>query len=291
MNIVIAGGSGVVGSHLYDHLSSAGHQIKILSRHPKNGTQVFWNPSEKKIDHAQVQDTEVIINLCGVGIGDKRWTRSRKEELESSRTEPIEFLFEIRHQFPNLKHFISSSGINCYGYTVRAECYSEDDEYGNTFVDQLVKTWEESAMQFSNDTRTTIMRFGVVLTERGGAIPKLMKPIKLGFGAALGSGEQIIPWIHYEDLSSFVEYSITQNIEGTFNLCAGNSSNKELTITLAKKMGKRIWLPNVPKFVVKLLFGEMSDLLLNGVCVSNKKAKDSGYTFKYSSLTEAVNQI
>lgn len=291
MNILIAGGTGLIGGYLGEYLTEQGHNVKVLTRNPTAENHIKWDPIKREIEIDKIIDTEILINLCGEGIGDKRWTKKRKRDLQTSRIVPIEFLFEIHSQFPKLRQFISTSGITCYGFENRPTCYSEEDEYGDSFVDRLVQKWERAISLFSNVVPTATLRFGVVLSDRGGALSMMLKPIKMGFGAVIGSGNQIIPWIHIDDLTSFVSHSIDAKLEGTFNLNAGNTNNRNLTIGLAKKVHKRIWLPRIPGFLVRLIFGQMSLLLLKGVCVDNSKAIQSGFQFKFDDLDKAFDNL
>jgi uncharacterized protein (TIGR01777 family) len=291
MNIVIAGGSGLLGGHLFKYLSGLGHEVKVLTRSPKHKYHVFWDPSNDKIVMDQIRNTQVIVNLCGVGIGDKRWTKNRKKELLESRIAPINFLNRIKHQFDQLEHFVSISGVSCYGFDLKEDCYEESDDFGKTYIDQLVKDWESAANQFAETHPTSILRMAVVLSEKGGAIAKMLGPIKLGFGAALGKGTQIIPWIHQNDVSRSFDHIVSNRLEGTFNIVAGNITNKDLTIKIAAQSGKRIWLPPIPSFIVRLIFGRMSELLLNGVCVSNSKLVKTGFQFEHSEVDHALSDL
>jgi uncharacterized protein (TIGR01777 family) len=284
MNVLIAGGSGLIGSHLVQHLEKKGLQVKILTRTPKAQNHVFWDPYKGEINIDEIRKTEIIINLCGSGLADKRWSSKRKKELRDSRIIPVEFLFELRQQLTELRQYISASGITCYGFEDRPDCYRESDPYGKTYVDGLVNEWENSSRLFSKEVSTVILRFGVVLSGKGGAIPRLLKPIKIGIGAVIGTGQQII-------IVGFISHVIDNNLDGVYNLNADNATNENLTIELAKQVNKRIWLPKIPAFVIRLMFGEMSTLLLNGVCVDNTKVLDTGYRFRINELSESLNQL
>ena len=165
-SILIAGGSGFIGKKLKSHLQSKGNKVMILTRFPKNKEDVFWNPKIKKINTEEILKTSIIINLCGENIAKKRWTNQRKKELISSRIDTSIFLFSIAHSLPNLKHFIGASGINCYGNTNSEKHHSEKDMFGNNFISNLVKEWEESHLLFEKKCKTTIFRLSIVLEKK-----------------------------------------------------------------------------------------------------------------------------
>lgn len=291
MKILIAGGTGSIGTVLSEYLAKQGHEVLILTRNPNAHNHIFWDPAMGKWDKDRLNDTEVLINLAGEGIGNKRWSKKRKTTLESSRIEPINFLYKHIDDLPHLKQFISASGITCYGFKDKKECYSEKDPYGDTYIDQLCEKWENAAQQLSGIVPVTILRFAVVLSEQGGAIEKMIKPIRTGIGAPIGTGDQVIPWIHINDLTAFILFSIENQLEGTYNLLAGNTTNAILTKAIAKRVGKKLWMPKVPGIIIKILFGELSQLLLQGVCVKNNKVMDTGFKFHYTELNQAISSL
>lgn len=291
MNILIAGGSGLIGSELAEMLRKDGHFVQVLTRKPKRESEVFWNPAEGKIDESTLKNVEVLIHLSGASVADKSWTRSRKRELLRSRIEPIEFLHGKIHEMPMLKYNLAVSGINCYGTKQMKEPYRESDAYGTGFIDQLVKNWETAAQGFSKHVPTGILRMGVVLSDKGGAVAKFTKPMRYGFGAAIGRGTQMISWIHIDDVTGVFKHAVKHQLTGTFNVLAGNCTNEELTGALAKRVGSKIRLPRVPAFLMKLFFGEMSEILLEGVEASNGKIVETGYEFKFLDLEGAVNAL
>lgn len=291
MNILIAGGSGLIGSALAKQLREEGHEVKVLTRNPSKDGDVYWNPSKGEIDESALTETEVLIHLCGAGVADKNWTRKRKEELLRSRLEPIDFLFSKSVQMHNLKYSLSVSGINCYGIVPRETAYTESDAYGTGFIDQLVQQWETAALRFAVRVPVGVLRMGVVLSDEGGAVEKFTKPMRYGFGAVIGRGTQVISWIHIDDAVGVFAHAIHYLLEGKYNVLAGNASNAELTHALAAKVGSKIRLPRVPGFLMKLNFGEMSVLLLEGVEASNQKLLDSGFEFSHPTLKEAVESL
>ena len=289
--ILISGGTGFIGTRLSKYLRSEGYTVYILSRKPKKRDQIYWNAQSKKIEGKHLNKIEIIINLAGAGIADQRWTKKRKEEIISSRVDSVEFLYLSIANFPNLEHFISVSGIDCYGFGHGDKVLTENDSYGSNFISEVVRKWEESSKKFENRFKTTVLRLPIVLDANKGALPKMASPIKKWVGASIGSGNQPINWVHIDDLTAVFSFVMENNIVGTFNVVAGTNSNKEFTQILAKTLKKPLFLPNIPSFVMKLLFGELSELLLNGNFVSGEKLKASGFHYQYSTIEDALESI
>ncbi len=206
-NILIAGGTGLIGKRLTTHLESTGNVVFILTRKPTAANHIFWNPSTHEIDTTKLGAITHLINLCGASLAGKRWSKAYKKELLDSRIQPAQFLLENIQHFPKLNHYITASGINCYPLN-QAKVYTETDGFGTDFVSQLVKQWEEIAELFSSQCLVSKIRISPVLDEQGGALVEIMKPIQAGFGAVLGNGNQAMPWIHYEDLARIFDFII-----------------------------------------------------------------------------------
>ena len=289
-NILIAGGTGLIGKRLTTHLESTGNVVFILTRKPTASNHIFWNPSTHEIDTTKLGTITHLINLCGASLAGKRWSHAYKKELLDSRIQPAQFLLANIQHFPKLSHYITASGINCYPLN-QAKVYTETDGFGTDFVSQLVKQWEETANLFSKHCLVSKIRISPVLDEQGGALVEIMKPIQAGFGAALGTGNQAMPWIHYEDLVGIFDFVLQHQLAGAVNAVAGTSTNKEFTAICAESISKKIWLPNLPAFMVKLLFGEMAMLLLEGVQASHEKLLKAGFTFKHTDLKEAISSL
>lgn len=288
--ILITGGTGLIGQHLAVVLKKHIADVRILSRNPRNPNEFHWDPKKKQIDPNALNEVSVLINLSGAGIADGRWTEDRKRELENSRVDANNFLFSLLDDMPHLKHFISASGINAYTPDLEI-VYEEDAPYGKEFLCRLTQKWEESALQFSSRVKVSIIRTAVVLSSKGGAYPKLSKITKLGLGSGLGSGKQSMPWIHIADLSAIYLHVIEKELNGTYNAVADCPTNKDFMRRMAKCLRKPFFLPNVPAWVMKLLLGEMSTMLLEGVRASNEKLIRTGFTFHYPELDEAFSQL
>lgn len=293
-SILVTGGTGFIGTALCDLLREKGYIVLILSRTKSDIPNTFyWNLEEHYIDPEAIIKADYIIHLAGAGIVDKRWTKERKSILIDSRVKTANLLFEKTKELnPNLKAFISASAVGYYGATTSEKIYKENDAPGNDFVSDICKVWEKTTNQFNEiNIRTVIFRTGVVLSKEGGALEKLSQPIKLGVGAALGSGEQYIPWIHLEDLCNmYLEAIENKKIEGIYNAVAPEHvTNKSLTKIIAKKLKKPLWLPNIPAFMMKLILGEMAVVVLEGSRVSSEKIMATGFKFKYSNIREALD--
>lgn len=288
--ILIAGGTGLIGRTLQRTLQQQHASVRILTRNPKAKNEYYWDPYKKELDSKALEQVTVLINLSGAGIADGRWTTRRKEELERSRVESNAFLYGFIHSMPELKRFISASGINAYEPNQQRIAH-EDEPFGKPYLCQLTRKWEESALLFSKDVPVSIIRTAVVLSKNGGAYPKLAGITRYCLGSALGSGKQLIPWIHIDDLTAIYTHTIEKELNGPFNAVAGCDTNKEFMQKMAESLKKPFFLPNIPGWMMKLVLGEMSTMLLDGVNASNHKLIDTGFKFIYPELSKAFNQL
>lgn len=289
--VLIAGGSGLIGKRLVEHLYKKGFDVAILSRNKVDKDAIYWNPSKGEIDTSMLHKVTHLINLSGVSIAGGRWTEARKKEIIDSRVASTEFLFKNKSYFHNLKHYISASGVSCYGIDDLNKVYTEADAFGNDFLSEVVSKWELAADLFSTICTVSKVRISPVLDSKGGFISEMKKPIQFGVGAVLGSGNQWMPWIHQRDLVSIFEFIINHQLEGPFNAVSGNVTNRTLTQMLARKLHRPLVLPALPAWSAKLIFGEMATLFLDGVQVSNQKLIDKGFSFQYTDLDKALDQI
>tara|TARA_B110000285_G_C15005361_1_gene553567 strand:- start:147 stop:1031 length:885 start_codon:yes stop_codon:yes gene_type:complete len=287
---LISGGRGLVGKSLSKMLTRQGHTVYKLTRKPKRKEHIYWNPEKQSIEEKYLAEIEVIINLAGANIGDRKWSKNRKIELINSRVNSILFLKNSAKSMPKLNYYISASGINCYGYNMHNE-KTEEDHYGDDFLSELVKEWESASDSFKEICPVAKLRIAMVVDKRGGALQKIMKTIKFGLGAPLGSGKQYIPWIHIQDLCRMFVYCIENNKEGTFNAANGYISNKEFMRTISKKMKKPFFFPPIPRPLLSLFLGEMSTMLTESLKVSNQKIKDTGFQFLHPNFDSAISEI
>jgi len=291
--ILIAGGTGLIGKKLTAKWKNAGHDVRILSRGKTDlEKNIFHYSIEKKeIDPLALENVSVIVNLAGAGIADKRWTKSRIDELYSSRIDSTEFLFEKAKNLSSLKQYISASGIICYGFDQPEKLFVESDPIGKDILSDITLKWEQAADLFSSICPVAKIRISVVLSNEGGALLPISKPVKMGFGAILGNGKQGVPWIHLKDLVNLFDVAMQQKWNGAYNANAGNTTNEELTRTIAKVLNKRIWLPKVPAFALKLVLGRMSTVVLDGLKADNSKIKAAGMKFTFPELKGALEDL
>ncbi|OUT71823.1 MAG: TIGR01777 family protein [Crocinitomicaceae bacterium TMED16] len=287
---LISGGRGLVGKALGNMLKRQGHTVYKLSRRPKRKGHIYWNPEKQSIEGKHLHKIEVIINLAGANIGAQKWSNKRKLELINSRVNSIQFLKQTAATMPNLNYYISASGINCYGYNSQIE-KEESDDYGKDFLSELVKEWEAASNSFKEICPVAILRIALVVDKKGGALKKIMKPIKLGVGSPLGSGQQYLPWIHIKDLCRMFIHCIEHKKEGTFNAANGYISNQEFMKTISKKMKKPFFFPAIPKPILSFFLGEMSTMLTESLKVSNQKIKQNGFEFLFPDFDSAMTHI
>jgi len=284
--LVIAGGTGMIGSALTDLAISKGYTVSILTRRPTADNHVYWDPNKKEIDLDRIKDATYIVNLTGENIAEKRWTNERKMQLANSRVKPNQFLAELVPALSSLEHVVCASGINCYGFDSGEFEHHEGDAFGEDYLSQLVKVWEESSRAIS--CGVTNLRISVVLSDQGGALTKMMYPMKMGLGSAIGSGNQWMSWIHITDLCELILFACEQRVQGPVNAVADNTRNQDFMRLLAKTSRLPFWMPNVPSFIMQSLYGEMSDILLKGSRSSNAFIQSLGFKFRYRDLQAAL---
>lgn len=298
MNILITGGTGMIGHRLTELLLAKGHKVSYLSRKKEKmpKVEVFqWDIQKGYIEEGALEAADYVVHLAGAGIADKRWTDERKKEIIDSRIQPIELINSyLQKNNIQLKGFISASAIGIYGGDTGDVRLDENSELGNDFLAECTKLWEIHAKKVTNTARIVSVRIGIVLSEKGGALPKLVQPIRLGFGAALGSGKQFMSWIHVDDLCEiFVKAIEDDTMQGPYNAVAPNPvTNQEMTSVAAQVLKKPLWLPNVPIFALKLVFGEMGIVVTGGNFVLNKRlSKETDFQYKFINIKEALNDL
>lgn len=295
--VLISGGSGLVGSALSKKLLERGYAVNILSRSPgeKDGVRAFeWNIEKAEIDMDAYKGVTAIIHLAGAGIADKRWTEKRKEIIIDSRVESARLLYlGAAKAGIKLSAFVSASGINYYGSKTTDHIFVETDAPSPQFIGDCCVQWESAADEFKDLTRVVKLRTGVVLSAKGGALDRMAKPVKMGVGAPLGTGKQYMPYIHIDDLCEMYIYALeNEHVEGAYNACNGDYVNNiALTEALAKELNKPLWMPNVPEFALKLLFGEMAQIILYGSRASADKIKATGFKFRFQNLHQTFFDI
>jgi len=290
---LITGASGLVGSQLTEMLLQKGYQVVHVSRTKRAGTFV-WDVNRQEFDTEALNGVDVIINLAGAGVADKRWTDSRKRELLESRTKSLALLYKTlsttNHQVTAV---ISASAIGYYGFT-GDEVFTEDNKPGTDFLANLTQQWEAEADKLNTlNIRTVKLRIGIVLSDKGGALIEMAKPVRMFAGSPLGSGKQNLSWIHIEDLCAmFLKAATDETLRGAYNAVSGDwVTNKEMTLAIGKVLNRPVWLPNVPAFVLKVMLGEMANIVLQGSKVSADKVKQTGFNFTYTKLDDALHSL
>jgi uncharacterized protein (TIGR01777 family) len=296
MNILITGGTGLIGRNLTKQLLEQGHVVSNLSRSAGKNPQVktfLWDVEKGVIDSNCINGVDIIIHLAGAGIADKPWTAQRKQELIDSRVKSIQLIYELlKKNAHQVSTVISASAIGYYSDR-GDELMTEESKPSNDFMAECCIAWE-NAVDEGNQLGLRIVKYrtGVVL-DNGGALEKLAMPIKFFLGSPLGNGKQWIPWIHWKDVIAMYLFAIdNSNLSGTFNMVAPNPlTNKQLTYAVAKQLHKPIWLPNVPAIFLKLLLGEMATIVLSSTKVAADKIEQAGFKFTYPEIQGALKEI
>lgn len=304
--VVITGGTGMVGKHLTGILVQKGYEVLLLSRRSgkievggKTIRLVQWNLEEKTIDADAIQQADHIIHLAGAGVADQRWTAKRKQEILDSRTQSSALIVKALKEIPNkVQSVISASAIGWYGpdeANKQASSFTEEMPSHNDYLGNTCKAWEESIAPVTElGKRLVKLRIGIVLSNTGGALAEFKKPLKGGVAAILGNGQQMISWIHVQDLCNMFLFAIENpSMQGTFNAVAPNPvSNKELTLTLAKQKNGNWFIPfYVPAFLLKIILGEMSIEVLKSATVSSRKVEQQGFKFTYPTIEQALADL
>ena len=301
MKILITGATGFVGKRLVRALINLGHKVSVLTRDTESArkrlplicTFYKWEPELYPPSSQSFDGVDAVIHLAGENIADGRWTSKRKNLIKNSRVLSTRNLVSTLASIKNPpKIFISSSAVGFYGKNKHVELYESLDS-GKDFLAEVCKEWEKEAFKAKDrNIRTVALRIGIVLGYEGGAMKKILPPFWAGVGGKLGDGDQWMSWIHVKDLVEMITHCIENNsIQGVYNATSPEPvTNKEFTKCLAKMLRRPALIP-VPKFALKIILGEMSDLLLGSLKVSSLKIIESGYKFKFPDLNSALSDI
>ncbi|WP_379964285.1 TIGR01777 family oxidoreductase [Epilithonimonas sp. UC225_85] len=295
--ILISGATGLVGKKLARKLYERGYQVEILVRSKPEKSDFksyFWDYQNQILEDGALDNTYIFIHLAGAPIS-KRWTEAYKKEIYNSRIDSAQFIYDqMQKQNIHPEAVISSSGSGIYGQITSQHIFSENDAPAKDFLGYICKDWEEKAFQFKKlGSRVVCIRTSTVLSEKGGALEVLKKPIELNIGAPLGTGDQYFPWIHLDDLVGIYIKAVEDvSMNGAYNASAPDFvTNQMVTKKIASHLNKKLWLPNVPKFVLKTVLGEMSVLALEGSRISSRKIENSGFRFVYNDLDKALTDV
>ncbi len=300
MKVLITGGTGLVGKAITSALHRQSIPVNYLTtrrekiKTSKNLKGFYWNPTTNEIDLSCFEDVTGIINLAGATIA-KKWTSAYKKKVLESRLNSLDTLQHGLNQLDGSKieSFVSASAIGIYPSSQIDLCDEKDAGVDDSFLGQVVEKWEKKIAEFEKyPFHVATLRIGIVLSDKGGALPKMAQPIKNFVGAAMGNGEQWQSWIHIEDLAEMFIFVLRNNLKGTFNAVAPNPVTcAKMTKELAKVLNRPLFLPNVPQFIMKTILGEMSYLLFASHRVCSKRIEKKGFVFKYPNIGQALGQL
>ncbi len=300
MKVLITGATGLVGQAIVKELKSyevpihylTTNEGKIISKENYQG--FYWNPSTGEIDENALKGVTAIINLAGATIS-KKWTSSYKKEVLDSRIDSLRTLKKAIETSKNtdIESFISASAIGVYPNSLTTYYEESETAVDDSFLGEVVEAWEKEIDTFKDfDFKVAKIRIGLVLSNNGGALPKMAQPVNNYVGAAFGSGHQWQSWIHIEDLARMFLFVLEKGLKGTYNGVAPNPvTNAKLTKELAKVLKRPLVLPNVPKVMMELILGEMAYLLFASQRVSSKRIEKKGFDFTYKNICKALESF
>ncbi len=303
--VLITGGSGLIGRRLTDLLLEKGHEVAWLSRGaaeshrvPRpHAVRVFrWDVERGDIEHDAVEWADAVVHLAGAGVADRRWTARRKRTILDSRVHATRLLRKsIQGATRRPEVVIAASATGRYGSGGEDRWMSENDDPDECdFLAEVVRQWEaESAVIANTGVRSLVVRIGIVLSRDGGALPRMAAPFRLGLGAPIGTGEQYMSWIHIDDLCRMIVHALDDATrQGVYNGVAPHPvTNAVFSDELARAMGRPFFMPAVPAFVLRMVMGEMASIVLGGARVSSRKAQHDGFTFRYPTVRDALNEL
>ncbi|MGK5594934.1 MAG: TIGR01777 family oxidoreductase [Parachlamydiaceae bacterium] len=294
MKILIGGATGFIGSALVPFLRKHGHEVIILTRKKEKSDGIFWDPNQFQLDGNELEGFDAVINLAGENIAAGRWTVERKRKILDSRTETTRLLCKTLAKLKKPPQvLLNASAIGYYGYDLEKEV-DEAAAKGNGFLAEVCEQWENATQPAKEaGIRTVIMRFGIVLSPKGGALAKMLKPFKWGLAGIVGSGKQWVSWIALDDLLGAVAHFLNHpECEGPFNVVSPSPvRNEALTKELSAVLNRPAFFP-LPAFIAKGLLGQMADeTLLANAKVCPAKLQDSRFFFQYPQLKEALTHL
>jgi uncharacterized protein len=296
-NILIAGGTGLIGTHLSQLLKSKGYAVSHLSRRANPNAEFptyAWQPEKGTFDKKAFDKADAIINLAGAGIADKLWSKKRKSEIIDSRTSGNALIAQyLRSEKHHVETYISASAIGFYADR-DDELMTETSSAGKGFLAESTIAWEKAIAEVAaTHVRTVALRTGVVLSPEGGALQKMLIPFWFRLAVYFGNGRQWVSWIHRMDLCNLFVWALeTPSVNGTFNAVSPTPlSNLDLTKAISAAKGGLYLLLPTPSFVLRLVMGEMADVVLGSTRVSSQKVENQGFVFKFPNALAALKDL
>jgi uncharacterized protein (TIGR01777 family) len=302
--VLISGGTGMIGTALTKHLVKLGYSVIILTRDPgkeKQGDRVryaAWDPVAATIDDWAIREADFIVHLAGAGVADKRWVKKRKKEILDSRVQSGALLVKALKEIPNeVRVVVSSSATGYYGpdpVVPNPRPFNEKNEPASDFLASVVQEWEAAISPVADlGKRLVILRAGIVLSSTGGAYTEFKRPLGFGLSTTLGSGKQVLSWIHIDDLVRLYTVAIeNEDWKGVYNAVAPNPvSNSVLMREIARqKSSFHIPVP-VPSLALRIALGEMSEEVLKSTTVNGSKIREMGFEFLYPEIAKAIRHL
>lgn len=296
--VLITGASGLVGTKLTEVLLEKGYNVSHLGRQRTSKKYVkpyIWDIPKGFIEDGALENANIVVHLAGAGVAEKRWTKFRKQEILQSRVQTTRLLFNnLAGRHSPCELVVAASAVGIYGLDTGSKWQSEDTPPGDGFLAGVTKVWEQEIRKLEElKLRVVTLRTGIVLSNLGGALPKMVLPVRYNMGAALGSGKQYMSWIHIADLCAMFTKAIEDSsLNGVYNAVAPCPvTNSEFTRCLADAMGKKLWLPRVPGLGLRILLGEMAQLVLGGNRVSADKICSWGFKYQFDKLQPALESL
>ncbi|MDT4896593.1 MAG: uncharacterized protein QOH25_1670 [Acidobacteriota bacterium] len=296
MKILVTGSTGLVGSMLVPSLHAEGHEVVRLVRSTpqESGKEIYWNPEQGTLRAEELESFDGVVHLAGENLAEGRWTDEKKRRIRESRTKGTQLLSETLAKLKEKPEvLVSASAVGFYG-SRGDELLTEQSASGEDFLAEVCREWELATHAAAQSgVRVVQLRFGVILSNEGGALKKMLLPFRMGVGGKLGDGKQYLSWIAIDDAVGAIEHALVNDtMRGAVNVVAPEAAtNYEFTKTLGNVLSRPTIFP-VPAFAARLVFGEMADAtLLASQRVEPVRLKETGFAFKYPELEGALRHI
>lgn len=297
--VLVTGATGLIGEAVCELLQSKGYDVSIIVRFPEEKQNTSYKAflidyNNNSLEEGALDNADYIIHLAGTPIA-MRWTKAYKKLIVDSRVISADILLKaVQQKNTRLKAFISASAVGYYGAITSKKIFKEEDAPADDFLGKVCQAWEQKAKDFSTVAdRVVMLRTSGVLSNKGGLLAEIKEPIDKNVGSALGSGKQYVPWIHIDDMAAMYLKAIEDtNMQGAYNAAAPEeATNKILIKKLARQLKKLLWFPKVPAFMLRLMLGQMANLILKGSRVSSDKIISQGFNFKFETLESALKDL